>query len=66
MKPRDNISPTFPPALVAAFLMLVVLLAFGIAGNMGYQDEQNDAALACTMVKIGKWPVSYCHGKDRP
>lgn len=41
---------------MAAIAAALVLL-FGLAGRMDYEDQQAQEALYCDMVKAGHWPV---------
>ena len=40
---------------IAAILAALVLL-FGLAGHMDYEDQQAEQAHYCEMVKAGYWP----------
>lgn len=40
---------------MAAIAAALVLL-FGLAGRMDYEDQQAQEALYCDMVKAGHWP----------
>lgn len=37
-------------------IALAVLLAFGIVGNMDYEDEVREQVAYCENVKAGMWP----------
>ena len=41
--------------MIAAIATALVLL-FGLAGHMDYEDQQAEQAHYCEMVKAGHWP----------
>jgi hypothetical protein len=58
-----SVTPLFPREFKILAIIAVLFLLFAIAGNMGFKDEQDYAALSCQMVKAGKWPASYCENR---
>ena len=39
-----------------ALLLALLVLLFGLAGHMDYEDQQAEQARYCEMVKAGFWP----------
>ena len=39
-----------------ALLLALLVLLFGLAGHMDYEDQQAEQARYCEMVKAGYWP----------